>query len=78
VFFNNEITKLVSYVYSIPCFNAFREDVFSHIKHSWTASRNSMLSENIAAELKINEPELIKQVRSKEKDSHIKKKTCSN
>ncbi|CAF3498405.1 unnamed protein product [Rotaria socialis] len=49
----DETTQLISYVYSISCSNAFTEDVFSHMKHLWTNSRNSMLSETVAAELKI-------------------------
>ncbi|CAF1685428.1 unnamed protein product, partial [Rotaria sp. Silwood1] len=49
----DEMTKLVSYAYSIPCSNAFAEGVFSHMKHLWTNSRSSMLSETVAAELKI-------------------------
>jgi hypothetical protein len=89
----NEMTKLVSYVYSIPCSNAFTEGVFSHMKHSWTASRNSMLTETVAAESKIrlnckmkcseflkfvqNEPELLKRARSEQKYSH-KRKTFSS
>ena len=36
-----------------PCSNAFVEGVFSHMKSAWTASRNSMVNETIAAELKI-------------------------
>ncbi|CAF1143046.1 unnamed protein product [Rotaria sordida] len=29
----DEMTKLASYVYSIPCSNAFAEGIFSHMKH---------------------------------------------
>ncbi|CAF3261149.1 unnamed protein product [Rotaria sp. Silwood2] len=88
----DEITKLVSYVYSISCSNAFAEGVFSHMKPSWTASRNSMLSKTVAAELKIrlncktkydqffkfiqNENEVIKIAQSSQKYSH-KRKTSS-
>ncbi len=84
-----QMKNLLSYVYSIPCSNAFTEGVFSHMKHSWTASRNSMSSETVAAELQIrlnckmkcsdffalvqNEPELIRCARSSQKYSHIKK-----
>ncbi len=49
----NNIGKKLTSKYLIPCSNAFTEGVFSHMKHSWTASRNSMLSEIGAAELKI-------------------------
>ncbi|CAF1655930.1 unnamed protein product, partial [Adineta ricciae] len=48
-----EMHKIVSYVFSIPCSNAFVEGVFSHMKNAWTASRNLMANETIAAELKI-------------------------
>ncbi|CAF4207275.1 unnamed protein product [Rotaria sp. Silwood2] len=71
----DEITKLVSYVYSISCSNAFAEGVFSHMKPSWTASRNSMLSKTVAAELKIR-LNLIKIAQSSQKYSH-KRKTSS-
>ncbi|CAF1459085.1 unnamed protein product, partial [Didymodactylos carnosus] len=80
---------LLSYVYSIPCSNAFAEGVFSHMKHAWTPSRNSMSIETVAAELQIrlnckmkcndfftfvqNEPDLIKCARRSEKYSYIKK-----
>ena len=76
----------------IPCSNAFAEGVFSHMKHAWTASRNLISSETVAAELQIRlnckmkysdfftfvqtEPELIKCARGSEKYSHIKK-LCS-
>jgi hypothetical protein len=86
------MTKLISYVYSISCSNAFAEGVFSHIKHAWTASRNLMSSETVAAQLQIRlnckmkcsdfftfvqtEPELIKCARGLEKYSHIRK-LCS-
>ncbi|CAF3916831.1 unnamed protein product [Rotaria sp. Silwood1] len=81
-----QMTKLISYVYSIPCLNAFTEDVFSHMKHAWTCSRNAMSIETIAAELQIrlnckvkcnefftfvqNQPELIKCARRLEKYSN--------
>ena len=29
-----EITKLISFIYSIPCSNAFTEDVLNHMKHA--------------------------------------------
>ncbi|CAM4915320.1 unnamed protein product [Rotaria socialis] len=48
-----EMYKIISYVYSIPCSNAFVEGVFSQRKSAWTASRNLTVNETIAAELKI-------------------------
>jgi len=87
-----EMMKLISFIYSIPCSNAYAEGVFSHMKHAWTCSRNSMSTETIAAELKIRlncrmkcneffkfvqtEPDLIKYARRTEKYSFTKK-CCS-
>ncbi|CAF2823934.1 unnamed protein product [Rotaria sp. Silwood2] len=48
-----EITKLISFVYSIPCSNAFTEGVFNPMKQAWIPSRNLMSVETIAAELQI-------------------------
>ena len=48
-----EMHKIISYVYSIPCLNAFVEGVFSQRKSARTASHNLMVNETIAAELKI-------------------------
>ena len=86
------ITKILAYVYSIPCSNAFAEGVLNHMKPVWTLSRNLMSTETIAAELKrrLNskvkcedfysfaqiQPELIKCANSKQKYTHIKK--CIN
>ena len=47
------MTKIVSYLFSIPCSNAFVESIFSKMKHSWTHYRNKMYLELVAAELKI-------------------------
>ncbi len=85
--------KLVSYLYSIPCSNVFTEGVFSHMKHSWIASRNAVLSDTVGAELKIrlncktrcnesftfaqNEHVLLKCARSEQTYNH-KRKTCSS
>ena len=76
-------------VYSIPCLNAFVESVFSHMKSLWTTSRNLMVNESIAAELKIRlnstmtckdffsfaqtQPQLIKCAKSQQKYSFEKK-----
>ena len=84
-----EITKLISFTYSIPCSNAFTEGAFNHMKHAWTPSRNLMAVEAVAAELQIrlncqmkcheffsfiqNEPELIKCARRTEKYTCTKK-----
>jgi hypothetical protein len=86
----NEMVKVLAYVYSIPCSNAFAEGVFSHMKHAWTPSRNLLSTDTIAAELKIRlnskmkcehfysyaqcQPELIKCAKSKQKYSHVKKR----
>ncbi|CAF3165490.1 unnamed protein product [Rotaria socialis] len=48
-----EMYKIISYVYAIPCSNAFVEGVFSQRKSAWAASRNLTVYETIAAELKI-------------------------
>ena len=45
--------KIISYVSSNPCSNAFVEGVFSPLKSAWTVSRKLMANETIAAELKI-------------------------
>ncbi|CAF4037025.1 unnamed protein product [Rotaria sordida] len=87
-----EIIKLLSFVYSIPCSNAFTEGVFNHMKLAWTPSRNSMNVETVAAELQIRlncklkcydffsfvqtESDLIKCARGTQKYS-FKKKACS-
>ncbi|CAF1249558.1 unnamed protein product [Adineta ricciae] len=90
----SEMMKVLAYVYSIPCSNAFAEGVFSHMKHVWTPSRNSMSNETVAAELKIrvnskmkckdfysfaqSQPELIKSAKSKQKYSYVKKRVSAN
>ncbi|CAF3566497.1 unnamed protein product [Rotaria socialis] len=48
-----EMYKIISYVYSIPCSNAFVEGVLSQRKSAWAGSRNLTVNEMIAAELKI-------------------------
>ncbi|CAF1380711.1 unnamed protein product [Rotaria magnacalcarata] len=48
-----EMYKIISYVYPIPCSNAFVEGVLSQRKSAWTSSRNLTVNEAIAAELKI-------------------------
>ena len=89
----SEMTKVLAYVYSIPCSNAFAEGVFSHMKHAWTPSRNLLSTDTIAAELKIrlnskmkcedfysfaqSQPELIKCAKSQQKYSHVKKRVLS-
>ncbi|CAM2725170.1 unnamed protein product [Rotaria socialis] len=39
-----EMYKIISYVYSIPCSNAFVEGGFNQRKSAWTASRNLTIS----------------------------------
>ncbi len=86
--------KVLAFVYSIPCSNAFAEGVFSHMKHAWTPSRNPMSTETIATELKIrlnskmkckdfysfaqSQPELINSAKSKQKYSYVKKRVLDN
>ncbi len=86
--------KVLAFVYSIPCSNAFAEGVFSHMKHAWTPSRNPMSTETIATELKIrlnskmkckdfysfaqSQPELINSAKSKQKYSYVKKRVLAN
>ncbi|CAF3408905.1 unnamed protein product [Rotaria socialis] len=48
-----EMYKIISYVHSIPCSNAFVEGIFNQRKSARTASRNLTVNETIAAELKI-------------------------
>jgi hypothetical protein len=45
--------KLVSFLYSLPCSNAYVESVFSQMKHLFNDKRNRMTVELISAELKI-------------------------
>jgi hypothetical protein len=47
------LRKLVSFLYSLPCSNAYVESVFSQMKHLWNDTRNRMTTELISAELKI-------------------------
>ncbi|CAF1285731.1 unnamed protein product, partial [Rotaria sp. Silwood1] len=44
---------IISYVFSIPCSNAFAESIFSHMNHLWSDYRNRMDMELVAAELQI-------------------------
>ncbi len=75
--------KFISFLFSIPCSNAFVESVFSIMKHLWDDKRNRMSTELVAAELKIrlnsslscteaydfflSKPELLKLISSNEK-----------
>ncbi|CAF1057651.1 unnamed protein product [Rotaria sp. Silwood1] len=83
------LRKLIEFAFSIPASNAFCESIFSHMKFLWNNHRNNMKNELIGAELKIkmnnhygytqfynylyNNPDLLKQIRSSEKYSHIAK-----
>ncbi len=75
--------KFISFIFSIPCSNAYVESVFSIMKHLYDDQRNRMSTERIAAELKIrlnsslscteiydfllSKPELLKLIHSNEK-----------
>ncbi|CAF1484951.1 unnamed protein product [Rotaria sordida] len=75
--------KFISFLFSIPCSNAYVESVFSIMKHLFDDKRNRMSTELIAAELKIrlnsslsctkiydfllSKPELLKLIHSNEK-----------
>ncbi|CAF3185040.1 unnamed protein product [Rotaria sp. Silwood2] len=83
------LKKLVQFVFSIPASNAFCETIFSHMKYLWNDNRNRMNHDLVGAELKIkmnthftctqfydyllNEPDLLKQIRSSDKYSHVAK-----
>jgi hypothetical protein len=83
------LQKLVHFAFSIPASNAFCESIFSHMKFLWNNNRNKMKNELVGAELKIkmnsdfnctefyeyllHKPDLLKQIRSSEKYSHIAK-----
>ncbi|CAF2199460.1 unnamed protein product [Rotaria magnacalcarata] len=83
------LKKLVQFVFSIPASNAFCETIFIYMKYLWNDSRNRMNHDLVEAELKIkmnthftctqfydyllNEPDLLKQIRSSDKYSHIAK-----
>ena len=45
--------KLICFLYSLPCSNAYVESVFSQMKHLFNDRRHSMTTELMAAELKI-------------------------
>jgi len=75
--------KLICFLFSIPCSNAFVESVFSAMKHLYDDKRNRMSMKLVAAELKIrfnsslscteiynfflSKPELLKLIHSNEK-----------
>ena len=75
--------KFISFLFSIPCSNAYVESVFSTLKHLYDDKRNCMSTELVAAELKIrlnsslsctevydfllSKPELLKLIHSNEK-----------
>jgi hypothetical protein len=84
-----DFKKLVQFVFSIPASNAFCETIFSHMKYLWNDNRNRMNHDLVSAELKIkvnnqyncsefydyllNNQDLLKQIRSSEKYTHIAK-----
>ena len=83
------LRKLVHFAFSIPASNAFCESIFSHMKFLWSNNRNKMKNDFVGAELKIkvnsyftckkfyehllHKPDLLKQIRSSEKYSHVAK-----
>ncbi|CAF1565569.1 unnamed protein product [Adineta steineri] len=83
------LKKLVEFVFAIPGSNAFCETVFSHMNYLWNSSRNRMKHDLVGAELKIKmnthftctefydflltKPDILKQIRSSDKYSHVAK-----
>ncbi|CAF3427299.1 unnamed protein product [Rotaria socialis] len=83
------LKKLVQFAFSIPASNAFCETIFSHMKYLWNDNRNRMSHDLVGAELKIkmnthftcaqfydyllNESNLLKQIQSSDKYSHLAK-----
>jgi hypothetical protein len=81
--------KLVQFVFPIPASNVFCESIFSHMKYLWDNNRNRMKHDLVRTELKIkisthytctqlydyllNKLDLLKQIRSSDKYSHIAK-----
>ena len=84
-----DLKKLIQYVFAIPASNAYCETVFSHMKYLWNNNRNRMKQELVGAELKIkmntnynctqfydyllNKPDILQEIRSPSKYSHIAK-----
>ncbi|CAF3468027.1 unnamed protein product [Rotaria sp. Silwood2] len=83
------LQKLVQCAFSIPASNAFCESVFSHMKYLWDNNRNQMKHDLVGAEFRIKmnthytctqfygyllkKPDLLKQIRSSDKYSHVAK-----
>ena len=83
------LRKLVEFVFAIPASNAYCESIFSHMNDLWNDNRNRMKHDLVAAEFKIKmnthftstqfydylltKPDLLKQIRSSDKYSHIAK-----
>ncbi|CAF4775148.1 unnamed protein product, partial [Rotaria sp. Silwood2] len=77
------------FVFSIPASNAFCEIIFIHMKYLWNNNRNRMMHDLVSAELKIqvnieyncsefydhllNNQDLLKQIRSSQKSTHVAK-----
>ena len=84
-----DLKKLIQHVFAIPASNAYRKTVFSHMKYLWNNNRNRMKQELVGAELKIkmntnynctqfydyllNKPDILQEIRSSNKYSHIAK-----
>lgn len=83
------LRKLVEFVFAIPASNSYCESIFIHMKYLCNSNRNCMKHDLVAAELKIkmnthftcrefydyllSQPDLLKQIRSSDKYSHIAK-----
>ncbi|CAF1060537.1 unnamed protein product [Rotaria sordida] len=82
--------KIICYIFSIPCTNAYVETIFSHMKHAWSDYRNRMDIELVDAELKIrmnsdypcaymykyllSQPDILNKIRTNEKYQQKKRR----
>ncbi|CAF1937723.1 unnamed protein product [Rotaria magnacalcarata] len=83
------LRNVLEFAFSIPASNAFCESIFSHMKFLWSNYRNKMKPELVGAELKVkvnsqlnctefydyllNNQDLLKQIRSSDKYTHVAK-----
>lgn len=47
------LKRIVEYVFSVPCSNAYVERIFSHMNGLWTDERNRLGVDTVKAELDI-------------------------